>query len=52
MYGSFRETNQGIFSYTQLIIGNPYGDGLIELQAEMGLQLLIHHLPLNIKPRF
>lgn len=40
--------NHGIFSYMQLIIGNPTGDGLIELQVEMGLQLLIQQLPLNI----
>lgn len=40
------------FSYVQLIIGNPCGDGLIELQVETGLQLLIHPLPLNIKHHF
>lgn len=28
------------FSYLQLIIGSPWGNGLIELQLEMGLQLL------------
>lgn len=49
---SLRERNHGIFSCAQLIIGNPCGDGLIELQVEMGLQLLIHPLLLNIKHHF